>query len=239
MGSNPFSWFFPIASVSPLFIHYISTPGYHPSLASLIGSQNLFFVVIIAVFSLAPGISLQTRIQKSGTETDFILTRAVNRSMVYRARATHFYLLVLVVPMTLLLLSLRDPMLFVSENSASNQQKILREDPGNILILNDKNYPNQLISMSQGKVLLESWHCWQCLMFSVIIQLLLFSIGPLKIWNVIYYTLATLMLIYMPFYMIFMVYLTHQWLFWICAILTLILVELACEQRFSTMDHGS
>jgi len=105
LSVNPFILLFPAVFVVPFCVDYLFhwTPRtLHPGTDLPLDDSSLFVVIIIGsiwlvpsfLFNAANGMSLSSL---SGTE--FILTRAVDRHLVYRARVCLFYVIVLIYPL--------------------------------------------------------------------------------------------------------------------------------------------
>jgi hypothetical protein len=101
--ANPYIWFFMFSFCTPLF--FISSANL--DLDSLARNQSLIFIGFIGVMFLAPEIfgSFASN-QYPLFQSEFLLTRAIDRTMLARAKGAGFYFLVLLVPVFMLLLSL-------------------------------------------------------------------------------------------------------------------------------------
>jgi hypothetical protein len=131
---NPFIWFMPVAFGLPLFVGSTLPNWYHATLSSLITTQNLFFVGIFGTMVVAPErfmIGAANAAWNPGTE--FLLTRAVDRRILYRSKATFLYVLILLMPLVSIGYSLDKPDLKVIEYSDVARQRCLALVPGSTL----------------------------------------------------------------------------------------------------------
>ena len=131
---NPFIWLMPVAFGTPLLVPYLShlfSGKFHPSFTILLSNQNLFFIGIIGAMILAPE-KFQlgaANITNSYFGSEFLLTRAIDRPVLFRAKSAVLYLLVLLIPLIGLAQSLRNPDLVVDENEKSVQRLCLAQVP--------------------------------------------------------------------------------------------------------------
>lgn len=250
---NPFIVFMPLMFAMPLGITYFmgSTHGYHPSLELLLSNQNLFFVGFIGVMLLAPEIFQgMNSVYFNGTE--FLLTRAIDRPLLYRARISFFYLLVLAVPIVVFITSLRTPELQVSEYRKITHQQILAQIPGSISAPADKHGRSDEITIPNGNILVAGWHLWMFLLAAVGTHALINLIYPLKyrrfiFWAVYLGVIFTPLLglrnlssqneLLAPTERAFLFFATHQLLLWSFAAASVLISQLWCERRFTGMEQ--
>lgn len=253
---NPFIIFMPLVFATPLYIKYFTGSighDYHPSLDLLLSNQNLFFVGFIGIMLLAPEVFQfggANAMWSNGTE--FLLTRAVDRPLLFRARATFFYLLILIIPLGSLLTALKNPDLKISEYNKVLHQQVLDQIPGSVAAPVDKDGRTTVISVPNGNVLVESWHLWVFAFTAIGTQVLLFLIYPLKYRKVIFWVVY-LGALFIPLFLlphgaskteqlspneiVFFSFATHQAFFWILAGLALLFGELWCERRFAQFEQ--
>jgi len=249
---NPFVSFVLIAFIPPFFLTGAYPLSYHPNLSSLLTVQNLFFVGFLGAMVLAPerflsGASNAT--QFSGTE--FLLTRALDRPVLYRSRAAFWYILVFLMPLVSLFYSLKNPDLKVTEYSNIAQQLCLSHVPGSTLEPDPSGNRFPLIVIPQGNVLVEKWHFWMFAVTALSVQALLLLLYPFKHRMLIFYTLFMssifVPLIFdlhhireqVPSHMerLFFSFAAHQPFFWILTGLTFVLAQLWCERRFARLEQ--
>jgi hypothetical protein len=246
----------PLMFAMPLFVKYFTGSighDYHPSLDLLVSNQYVFFVGVIGVMVLAPEIlqsPMATGVWSSGTE--FLLTRAVDRHLLLRARIAFFYVLVLVVPLSIFLMALKNPDLQVSEYHEISHRQVLTQIPGSIPAAADAHGKSEEITIPRGNILVESWHLWAYLFAALGTQLLIFVVYPFKYRRFV--LIAIYMgLIFAPLLAIrssaarderlssdetlFFSFVAHQPLAWILMALALILAQLWCERRFARMEQ--
>lgn len=250
---NPFVIFFPLAMGAP-YIMDLTDHDYHPGLNSLLFDfqQDLFLVGLVGVLLLAP------EVMRSGapaaawpTGTEFTLTRAVDRHLVFRARPVFFYILILAIPLFALMAALRNPVLQMDEFDKILRQQILDHIPGSVPApLNSER--QDIITIPDGNVLLESWRSLKFLCFAIGTQVFALLIYPLKFRRFVLWG-AYLTLVFVPLFILrsdahkngdlsptvlmFFAYVAHQWLFWSVLILALAFGQVWCERRFSTLEQ--
>ena len=251
---NPFVIAMPLAMATPYYMPYfLRLHDYHPDLSSLLQNQNLFFVGIMGFLVMAP------EIMRSGaysaawpTGTEFLLTRAVDRYLAFRARTAFFYFLILVIPLFALLGALRNPSLQISEFDKALHRQILDQIPGSMPAPVDRNGRADLVTIPNGNALVESWRAWQFLFLAIGTQVFVLLIYRLKYRRFILWA-AYLGLAFLPLIIIstvgykraglspgetmFFVFVSHQWLFWLITIAALILGQAWCERRFATLEQ--
>jgi hypothetical protein len=265
---NPFVIVVPVAMLAPYYIVSFTIPlhDYHPSLDSLLFNQNLYFVGIIGFLLLAPEVM---RSATSGaawpTGTEFILTRAVDRHLVLRARSAFFYLLVLVIPVFALVAALRHPDVQVNEYDKVLHREVLDRIPGSIPAPPDREgrsssvINSTVIMIPNGNALVESWRSWEFLSLAIGVQVFLFLIYRLRYRRFIVWG-TYLAFVFVPLVGIvnrgynivlrgyksgspslsvsmFFAFVAHQWLFWPMTIGALILGQVWCERRFASLEH--
>jgi hypothetical protein len=246
---NPFIWFMPLAFSFPLLQKFIST--YQPSLSSSISNNNLFFVIFLSVMVIAPDIfytSATQNVWASGTE--FLLTRATDRRVIYRAKSAFAYLLILIVPLALFLLTPKNPVLKTTEYSKTFREECVSKLPGTMLIKDTDDRTDQL-AIPNGRALVDSWIIWTFLLAAIASQILLCIIYPLKYARYLFWGIYFAVL-FVPIFMIessihddklspteklFFLYATHQPFAWLSMILALVLTQFWCERRFARMEQ--
>jgi hypothetical protein len=253
---NPFIWFMPLVFGMSLFLPLISGSfgkDYHPGFYSLFTNQNLFFVGIIASMILAPEkFQLgQANMFSNYYGSEFLLTRAIDRPVLYRARAAVLYFLVLVLPCIAVLNSLKAPDLVVSEYSKIVQSECLSHVPGSTLLPSKyKKSPPSLVSIPRGNVLTAEWQFWVLLSVAISLQLSILILYPFKYGKVVfwifYVALAFLPLLDLMYIgkdsptlneQLFFFFAAHQPLFWMATALVFVLTQLWCERRFARLEQ--
>jgi hypothetical protein len=251
---NPVAIVFPLVMVAPYYIPLIIRPhSYLPGFAMSISNQNLFFVGFVGVMLLAPEIMRSAATSAAWpTGTEFLLTRAVDRYLVLRARTIFFYVLVLAIPLFALVAALSNPSLQIREYDKVSHQQILDHIAGSATAPADRNERTDIITIPNGKALVEGWHAWQFLSLAIGTQLFILLIYPLKYGRYILWT-TYLGLIFVPLLTImsigykrggaspseamFFAFVAHQPLFWMITIAALLLGHLWCERRFAGLEH--
>jgi hypothetical protein len=252
---KPYIIMFPLALSTSIWIPYLTLgKAYHPGLDLLLSNQNLFFVAWIGFMLLDPE-GFQpggyAAIWPSGSE--FLLTRAVDRRLVLRARSAFFLLLVLAIPLCAFLARLQSPRLIITEYNKIDHQQAMDRLPGSIPVPPDKNGISNEIMIPNGNILVDAWRIWLFLALAIASQVFILLMFPLKYRR--YISWAVIMLIVLlPLGRLFLtagahfegpasnetlffVFVAHQWLFWLAAILALPLSQLWCERRFSSLEQ--
>ena len=255
---NPFIWFMPLAFGMPFFLplFMVSFPKeYHSSLSTVfMSNQNLFFVGIFGAMVMAP-----EKFQMAATNMvsayyggEFILTRAIDRPVLYRAKAAVLYLLVLILPCLAVANSLRSPDLIVSESSKQIQHQCLATVPGSTITpaKPEKKIWESLITIPRGNVLVAEWQLWVMLIAALTLQLFILILYPFKYGKIIFWVLY-FGLILVPLFdlthlgkdeatvneQLFFSFAAHQPLSWILTALAFIATQLCCERRFAQLEQ--
>ncbi len=113
--------------------------------------------------------------------SEFILTRAIDRPVLYRAKAALLYLIALLIPLAAIFYSLKTPDLVVSESSKIIQEQCLTHVPGSVLLpVDPKRSWESLISIPHGNVLAAEWQFWFLIVGIIMLQLLFPILYPFK-----------------------------------------------------------
>jgi hypothetical protein len=251
---NPFIWFMPLALGTPLYISHIMPSSYHPNLSTVLGVQNLFFVGILGTMVIAPErfqLAAANAAWSSGTE--FLLTRAIDRPVLYRSKAAFLYVLVLLIPLVSLFSSLKSPDLKVTEYSDLARKECLAAVPGSSLQKDPNGSRSPLIFIPRGSVLVEEWHLWLFLVSTAAVQALILLLYPVK-WRLLIFYLLFITFIFAPLFWElssihtkvpspslyegpFFLFSAHPFLFWFFTAGGIILAQLWCERRFAQMEQ--
>jgi hypothetical protein len=248
---NPLVWLMPFAIGVPLLLSKASSAAGVPILYSLTATQNLFFVGILGVWALVPEMGQGARgTWAAGSE--FLLTRAVDRPVLYRARAALFYVTICVIPLACLAHSLREPELKFKLYAKSVVQKCLVSVPGSTQAPDPAGSNWSIISAPQGNVLVDSWQLWTFAVTALGIQVLLALVYPWKHRVFIFYAVF-LFYVLAPLFaeflfpradgasytnLFFFTFTAHQAAFWIVTAFVLVLGQLWGERRFCRLDHS-
>jgi hypothetical protein len=252
---NPFLLCLPLIIVIPYLTTTFLGAGRssYLSLSYLLSNQNIYFVAIFAVMWLAPEIMRRgnTTVPWTGG-TEFILTRAVDRRIVARARLALFYLVILIVPLGAMAYSVGHPSLTVSEYDSGVRQKVLAEVPGSKPVANiDDLHPNT-ISIPNGELLLSGWRLWSMLACAILVQAAVHLIYPWKFRRALAWSLYALF-IFLPLLPIFVTrnpgqltfiqnwfftYASHPTLCWLVALVVFLSAQLWSERRFASMEQN-
>jgi len=207
---------------------------------------------MIGMWALAPEMAQRWGVNSGWSSgTEFLLTRAIDRPVLYRSRAAYFYLLVFLMPLVSLLYSLGSPDLKATEYSKPAQQECLSHVPGSALEPNPSGSLSPLISIPRGKVLVAEWYFWMFAASALIAQALLLLLYSFKHRSFIFYALFT-SAAFVPLFIdlhrthaettphlehFFFFFAAHQPLFWILTALLFIFAQLWCERRFACQEQ--
>jgi hypothetical protein len=253
---NPYIWFMPLAFATTLFIPYIHglVPGnYHPGFTSLFSNQNLFFIAIFGTSILAPEKYQfgNSALMSSYFGNEFLLTRAVDRPIVYRAKIALLYLLVLAIPLLGIAQSVRNRDLIVTEYSKPVQQLCLAQVPGSSLLPPDRDHrAPTLIAIPNGNVWVAEWNLWVFVTAALTMQLLIILLYPYRRGKVVFW------IVYFGFILVplfdlvhfarndptvneelFFAFAGHPWLAGILTTAVFISAQLWCERRFAQLEQ--
>jgi hypothetical protein len=230
-----------------------SVHGYHPGLDQMLSNQNLFLVGFFGVMLLAPEVmrTEATRAQWP-TGTEFVLTRAVDRPMVFRARAALFYLFIVALPLCALPFAVANPSLQVNEYNEAAHQLILDKLTGSIPAQTIGNLKSHEITIPNGNMLIGSWRIWTILSVAIVVQLFFLAIYPLK-YRLAVLTVAFFAVIGLPLFItlrlisrsdvpsfnepMFFIFTAHQAMAWVLTIVAIFLGQVWCERRFAGLEQ--
>jgi len=253
---KPWIFVFPLALAAP----YIITPlvfrgqDFSPSLGTSLSNQNIFFLVVIAVMLIDPD-GFQTDGQRAAmpSGTDFLLTRAVDRDIVLRARSLLFYALILAIPLLFLAFAFANPGLQISEFNKVSYQAVLERIPGSIAVPAAAGAARARIVIANGNLLVQSWRVWLLLSLSIVIQALILLVHPLRyrrfiLWGLYLGSIAIFMallfsgirstLTAVPLSeALFFDFVTYQSVLWPVTLAALFLGQLWCENRFAKSEQ--
>jgi hypothetical protein len=257
---NPIMWFLPMIIGISSFIPFIINADhstYHSSLSFYFGlGQNFFFVAIFGSMIIAPDKfqynRLKTNMGPAGTE--FFLTRAVDRPILYRSKAFLLYTLILLIPICTVIYFLQAPELVVQENSKIMTQQLLDHIPGSILSVPSDRYSQPPITIPLGKVLIAEWQVWVFLLSALLLQALVLILYPYKFGRIIFWVLCYVGLLGPSFFPLFQLnstvhgelspmealfyfFVGHQPAIWIGSLLALVLCQVLCERSFARQEH--
>jgi len=241
----PFAWVLPFAFCTPLM--FMSQA--EPSLNLLLLTQNLFLVLLLGALVLVPEIfTTASGNQTGGLGAEFILTRAVDRYMLARAKAVFFYIAALVAPLAIVIYSLRRPDLHVSIYPKLVQLDCLSHVPGSALITGNGGR-SDIVSIPSGNVLIATWRTWEILALAIIVQVFVYVIHPFKHRRYFFWALI-LIVSFAPMLSTyskrgsipwdehaFFCYAANQSYFWILAVGALFVSQIWCERRFGRLEQ--
>jgi hypothetical protein len=253
---NPFLWIFLLAFTLPLFIEFNKSPDYHPSLGMLLTDYNQIMIIIMGSMVLMPeAFHFAATPASALSGTELLLTRAVDRPLVFRARAAFYAFLILLVPTLLTLAALPNPDVQVGEYNRTLHEAILARLPGSASTPVGPHDALNPILIPGGNVLVHAWHIGTYLMLLLLTQAVVFVVQPLSgrlrrwlFWTLVFAvgmlpifeplaTLASTMHEKLPYNELFFFwYVTHQVEFWGLLVLSAIALQWWCERRFARME---
>ncbi len=217
--------------------------NFTPDLEFLIRNSLVYFVAISAPALLNPDFpQLGKRNTAWESSTEFLLTRAVDRRILYRARALLFYILLLAIPVLGFFAFLRNPNLSLFEYNESIYQQILRHVPGSLPGPPGQNGRDTEIFIHHGYLLITLWRIWLPLCLGALTLSVMTCIGKFKYGWLLFLPFA-FALLFFGFQVsflhsgtldlnstLFFIFASHQSLCWLIAIPTLALSLLWYEQ---------
>jgi hypothetical protein len=250
--ANPMIWFMAIAFCMPLLFQSVG----HESLNFLTSSQNLVFIGFLGLVTLAPEILYtSTSGAWAGYNSEFLLTRAVDRSIMARVKCGCFCLVAMTIPLGVLIYSLKSPDLQVDSYSKIEQQECIASISGSTTLKNHYGQSN-ILSIPTGNRILAAWHCWQVVTCAAVVQMVTFLVYPWPYRKYILWSLyglgifLPLVSIWLPSTKIpsshetlpsgehlFFIFAAHQLIFWGETLLFVLLAQLWCERRFAQLEQ--
>ncbi len=233
------------------FVMRLMGHDYHPGFNQLLSNQNLIFVGLIGVMLLVPEVMRTAATSAQWpTGTEFLLTRAVDRNLVFRARAILFYVIILAIPLCVFPFAVVNPSLQIAEYNKIARRQVLDQMAGSMAAPADKDGLPGNLTIPNGNPLVESWRLWTILCVAIVVQLLIFLICPLK-WRRYIFWAVVAGIIFIPMSpaftnksdglsideAMFLFFAAHQALIWLVTIVMLFLGQLWCERRFAGLEH--
>jgi hypothetical protein len=251
---NQFIWFMPVGFGFPVLLPLWrdNLANYHPDFFGLVFNPTLFGFAIFGAMVLAPERIFfgNATAMSSYHGTEFILTRAIDRPIVYRARAAFLYLLVVIIPLVALLHALQKPDIVVEEYSRPIQQIALAAMPGSTLLPPEKKKgSSSLIAIPRGNVLAAEWQMVLPVTLIIAMQIGVLILHPFKYGRWIFWTFYVA-LCFGPLFDInsggtkgptfnesaFFAFAEHQVLFLGLVAVAFVAAQLWCERRFARME---
>jgi len=247
----PFVMFLPLALGLPFLLQFFTTLKLGLLFASiefLVHDLCSWLVPFIGVALLAPEavwVGNSNVAQSCGLE--FLLTRAVDRRLLLRARAIVFYAVILALPLAAYLMAWRSPALQLVETNRDAYRQVLERIPGSF-----SDPKSGIIVIPNGNLLLQSWRVWHFLCVAIGAQVIVGFIYPLKYRGYIFWGLfaAALIAPVTPYFThwssdegsspstsLFFAFVAHQPFSWLKMIAALILTQFWSEHRFSLAEQ--
>lgn len=243
----------PFAFSGSLWIPLLTGYANERPFSSSLDNYQLVFIGFLSVIVLAPDIFYSAATQNiwAASGTEFLLTRATDRKVVYQSKSAFLYLLVLIVPFALLFFPLKESTLKTREYSKAVQQECVTKLPGATLS-KDKYGSTDQLTIPNGNALINSWNIWSTLLTAIASQIIIWTIYPLKFRRYIFWAIY-LAVVLGPLLLIghatadfdrlstneklFFLFAPHQILAWTSTILAAILIQLWCERRFIRLEQ--
>jgi hypothetical protein len=201
----------------------------------------------------------------AGMSTQFLVSRAVDRNILYRSTLALLYFVILAVPFAIFLFALKKPDLEVYLYSGISPDLCLSHVPGSSLVTTHTGHDRPLIFIPNGNPLIAAWHLWAFLVgmlgmqflslipyhklrwlkispfvwksfFGILLGLLLSVFGILV--GLLFGLLCIVVILASLSYNnhLFYSFAAHQTAFWIVTVPMLIVGQFLCERRFARME---
>ena len=193
--------FLAVASGFPCIIEFVlfRDTKVPTSLDLLLSSQMISLVLVFGPNLLAPDLGSSGKINSLGasaTATEFLLTRAVDRHLLFRSRSLLFFFLLLIIPLISLATSLHHPDLKIFESNSSLYHRVMQALPGSIPEAPDIDGKLKEVFVRNGNILIGMWRIWLPLCLGVIILVFLTLARKIKyVWR-LFMPLVTALIIF-------------------------------------------
>ena len=245
-----------IAFFAPLLIEFSHHKNDATSMNLFLYTQNYFFIVFIGINVVLPDtFKFGAKSLAWTTGSEFLLTRSVDRIIVYRVRAVFFYILVLLAPLVMLLLAFRSPDLTVNEYNGALRHAILVHVPGSASIPG-KDYQH-LIQIPLGHVLIGIWCMVIAALITLVTQMILLVLWHIPYRTVVFFVVFGFLAFSPAFYMFYLAssirsgakekidlldnafvhFAQHPALYSLLAMVAIVVGQLWCERRFVKIEH--
>ena len=262
---NPAILFMPLIFVFPLLMPMLmqrSTP-YHPSLNSLISTQNSFLVAFFGILFLCPELFGRGN-AKWSSGVEFFVTRAIDRNILYRARLTAYYLAVLAIPVILIFGTFTKSDIQIRETNPANQRVLIDALPGSSQTGEENAKEKSIINIPNGSFVVGTYNVWIFLLWGIATQFVISVISPLKYRKYIFWTLYGILIAFQLIFAasimrsavhsggsktplaattftwtesLFLQFAHYQPFIWIATAIALITIHLWCERRFTRAEY--
>jgi len=253
-------WFLSMIYLSQAFVLTGLHQSSHTDLDLVISNEYLLIALLPCLLLLSGSRTFSAPANRwVGNETEFIMTRAIDRNIFYRSKATLLSLIVLIVPVALLLFSFKAPDLQASLHTEISPARCLSHISGSKLVASLPGEAQPLIFIPSGNLLIATWHLWAAMMITIAVQLVVLS--PLPYFDFVRSRLSRLHILWKMMMIIiwaslvlrfsdalwdaahlanndlFFSFAAHQTDFWIVTVPMLIVGQLWCERRFSRLEQ--
>jgi hypothetical protein len=181
--------------------------------------------------------------------TEFLLTRAVDRAVLCRARAAYFFLVVLILPLGFYLYAFSQPTIEVREYGKTIQQECLNAFPGSSLVPVKRGTPDTIL-IPHGHQTFGQWRLWTFLVAALAVELFLYLIYRMK-YRFYFFWAGFGAAVLLPLWgifgeskgkipwneQLFFLFAVHPWLFGVGTLALGALIQLWCERCFVRMEH--
>jgi len=250
IAMNPFTMLLPLVFGLQCYIPFLTSsrsPDYAPALRSVLQNQIIWVVCIFSAALMAPEAMGSANSNSALTGLEFLLTRAIDRRLLLRARSVLYYSFVLALPLAVYLSTFASPALRVTETDKVAHQEVLEQIPGSIA-----GQTANTITIPNGSTLVEGWYLWLFVCAAITGQVFIYAVYPLKCRKYIYWGAAAVIicvgmapivdLIQHPAAhtsgkTFFFAFTAHQPLCWCGAIAALLFGQFWCEGRFARTEQ--
>ena len=171
-----------------------------PDLDLLLGNQMICFVILFGIPLLAPDLGSfgkTNSLRASASGTEFLLTCAIDRHLLYRSRSLLFFFLLLIIPLISLATSLNHPDLKIFESNSSLYHRVMQELPRSIPKAPDTDGKLKEVFLPNGNILIGMWRIWLPLCLGVIILVFLTLARKIKyVWRLLMPLVTALIIFY-------------------------------------------
>ena len=246
---NPSVYATPVILALPFMTLWMMGGHYHS--LDLLLMPNFTFIYAMLIFMILVPEVIQRSAYAYNTGIELVLTRAVDRPLIYRSKTFLLFLLLLIFPFLMILHSTLQPELKITEYSKATQHYYLESLPGSTISTEGKG-ETPVLTIPRGNILLSEYQLWTSLALLVLIQLAITCLYPLKhrgslLWAIyIGFMFVPALSILSPLMAkgehgtpnieCFLFFASHPVLFWIVAAPVFVLTQVWCERRFVNFE---
>jgi len=244
---NFYVWIIAFMTAIPYLIFVFDRSSYSPSLSLLTSNQTYYFIMFYGAGLVLPELSIfGFKNQATGGGADFLLTRAVDRHLVFRARSALFYFVVVIIPGLAFLCALSFPELRVSEYDKLVRDAILTHIDG--AQYHREGY-SDILTIPHGHALVAAWSLFCGIFLVLMTQTVLVLLARVPFRTFIFFAL-TFSIVFSPLFVFsrssihsinftenaFLHFAQHPVLWTSLLAVAVVASQLWCERRFRKME---